>query len=149
MRYTLLAAPLLLLLSACSPGPPYTQQDLREVNLAYSQIRPIYFDFRSAYIHHDAAGIRSGFEREQVACRLVDKIDRRDSIDPNTKLFTASSALDSFCNDIESAYEYWAKAHHLPYDRTVVRETYPDVFKDGDYNMKRMRKILRDPAGLS
>lgn len=149
MRRLLLLVPVLLLLTACGEGAPYTQQDLQEVNQAYAQIRPVYLNFKKAFIHHDAQGIQSGFQREQIACRLVDKIDKRDSIDPNTKLFTASSALDSYCNDIESAYAYWAKAHHLPYDKTVVRETYPDVFKDGDYNMKRMASLLRHPSALS
>jgi len=151
MRLSLILplAPALLLLAGCRDVQPYSQLDLRQVNQAYAEIRPIYYQFRTAFRYGDAQGIVTGFQREQAACKLVDIIDERDTIDPTTKLFTASSALDSYCNDIESAYAYWAKKHHLPYDKTVQRAGYPDVFKDGDYNMKRMASLLRHPSALS
>lgn len=136
---------LLIVLTACSLTQPYTQQDLLQVRQGYTTIRPIYIAFRDAYKHKDIAGIRAAFKREQKACRLVDQIDQRDSIDPNIDLFAASAGLDGWCDDIEGVYAYWAKKHHFKYDKSIPVSLPSDAFKDGNKNLKYIPKYLRRP----
>ena len=146
----LLVLPLLLLLTACSTATrPYTSLDLKQVRSAYVAIRPIYVNFKAAYLRGDTVGILDGFRREQRACRVVDKVDNRDTINPNTNLFQASIGNDDMCNAIESAYVAWAKAHHYPYNKSVVPGDPEDVFLTSDLDLLKMQAYLRHPAAYA
>jgi hypothetical protein len=150
MRHTLsvLLAPILILLAGCAGTQPYTSTDLRQVRQAYAEITPIYNAFKVAYAKNDQPAMNRLFAREQRVCRLVDTIDNRDSIGPNTNLFQASAYLDSFCNDIESAYSGWRQAHGLSYDKSLPKTIPGTYFLDGDYNMTQMARLLKRPAAL-
>lgn len=139
---------ILILLAGCAGTQPYTATDLRQVREAYATITPIYNAFKIAYAKNDEAAMNRLFAREQRACRLVDTIDNRDSINPNTNLFQASAYLDTFCNDIESAYSGWREAHGLSYDASLPKTLPGTYFLDGDYNMTQMPRLLKQPAGL-
>jgi hypothetical protein len=105
--------------------------------------------FKVAFAHASGPAMGRIFSKEQRVCRQVDSIDRRDSIDPNTNLFQASAALDTLCNDIESAYNTWRSNHGLPYDATIPVAVPGSEFKDGDSDMLKMSQWLRHPAALS
>lgn len=144
------AIPLLLLVAVtgCSGTRPYTAQDLRQVRTAAARIVPIYVNFMTAYERSDAAGMIKGYHQEQVACRLEDRVDRRDTIDPNTNLFEASADLDNFCNQIESAYARWAISQHLPYDKTIVPAG-NNPFADSQIALAKLPALLAHPADRS
>lgn len=149
-RIVLLFLPLALLLAACSTTTRiYTSEDLHDVRAAYATIRPIYLNFKAAYFRHDTAGILSGFHQERQACRIVDRVDNRDTINPNTNLFQASIVLDDMCNAIEGAYVSWARAHHYPYDKTIIPGYAPDVFLTSDLDLLKMPAYMRHPARLA
>ncbi len=122
--------------------------DLRQVQEAYHTITPIYNAFKVAYAANNEAAIYRLYAREQSACHLVDTIDNRDTISANTDLFQASAYLDTFCNDIETAYNAWRQAHHLSYDANLPKTLPGTYFEDGDYNMTQMPILLRHPAAL-
>ncbi len=149
MRRDVLLLLLLPLLVACRGTDLYTSRDLAQVKQAYATIKPIYLAFRYAYHHHLTAGIVSNYHREQRACRLVDDINRRDTIDPGTNLFAASDDLDSFCNDIEEAWSYWAPRHGYPYKKSVPASRPTQEFLDGDFNLGKIKAYLRHPSQLS
>lgn len=140
---------LLVGLSACGQTQLYTPQDLRQVRQVYATLPPIYRSFRAAYLAGNKEGILRGYREERKACRLVDEIDKRDTIDPNINLFAASAGFDSLCNDIEYAYMDWAKKHGYPYVKALVPVRPQDVFVDGDFNIKKMPKQMQHPAAYS
>lgn len=143
------ALSLLLLLTACRGTQPYATQDLRQVRRAYAQIRPTYTAFEQAYRVGNTTGILTYFRQEQQECKLVDVIDKRDTIDPNINLFFASAALDDMCNAIESAYVTWAPKHGFPYDKSVLPSRPSDVFLGPDLDLTKMSGYLRNPASLA
>lgn len=148
MRRTLLMLLAILLMAGCAGSQPYLPIDLRQVHEAYRTITPIYNAFKVAYAANNVPAIKRLYAREQSACHLVDTIDNRDTISPNTNLFQASAYLDSFCNDIETAYNVWRQAHHLSYDANLPKTLPGTYFEDGDYNMTQMPIMLRHPAAL-
>jgi hypothetical protein len=145
---SLLIVIVFLVLAGCARTGPYSSQDLRDVRTAYDTIRPILLAFESSYFRHNSQGILSGYHREMTACKLADRIDKRDSIDPNVKLFEASADLDNMCNDMDSTYTLWAKSNGYPYDKTVTPALPGDVFKSAEKSMKEMGELLRHPASL-
>lgn len=138
----------LFALAACAGSQPYSKRDLSQVHQAYGEIVPIYLSFKQAYMSNDTPGVLRAFHREQQACRLVDVVDKRDTIDPNVQLFQASAALDNLCNDIEGIYVVWAKKHRYPYDKGIQPAFVEDAFKDGDLNVKKLPKYLKHPSDL-
>jgi hypothetical protein len=140
---------LLVLLAACRGTSPYTRQDLAQVRHAYRTITPIYRHFKRAYAANNLPAMRRWYHREQRACRLVDQIDQRDTIDANTNLFAASTGLDSLCNDIEYAYAGWREAHGLRYNTKLTPGDPATVFVDGDIALLKMPREMRHPAGLA
>lgn len=140
---------LLLVLAGCRGTQPYTAKDLNGVKVAEATVIPVYLQFKRDYQSNEPVRIEQGYEREQQACRQVDVIDRRDTIDPNVNLFQASAQLDDFCNAIESAYAYWAKKHGLPYDKVVVPGRHQEVFLQSDADLLTIHKYLRHPSALS
>jgi hypothetical protein len=148
MRRALLILLLPCLLVGCLGTQPYYSIDVQQVNRAYVTLKPIFLAFRSAYLRRDAAGMAREYAREQRACRLVDTIDHRDTIDSSTNLYVASSYLDSFCNDIETAYSLWRKAHGQSYDKSLPPTLPGTYFLDGDYNLTEFPILMRHPAGL-
>lgn len=148
MRFVV-GAVLLLLLSGCAGTQIYTSQDLQQVHEAYAMLRPTYLAFKQAYETGDKALILKGYAREQRQCRLVDEIDNRDSIDPNTNLFAASVVLDGLCNTIESAYAWWAKNHGYPYNQNLVPDLAALVFVGSDYDLQKIVFYLRHPKSLT
>src|SRR5947209_16514304 len=85
---------LLLLLAGCASTSLYLPQDTVQVRQAASEIVPVYEGFKHAYLANNGASLAYWYGREQQDCKLVDVIDKRDSIDPNIKLFAASENLD-------------------------------------------------------
>lgn len=140
---------LLVLLAACRGTSPYTQQDLAQVERGYRIVPPIYRHFKHAYARNDLPAMTRWYHRERIACRLVDRIDQRDTIDANTNLFAASNGLDALCNDIEYAYAGWRKAHGLHYDTRLTPGDPATVFEDGDIALLKMPLELRHPAALA
>jgi hypothetical protein len=140
---------LLLALSACRGTQPYTSEDFHQVRQAYATIPPIYRNFKAAYLAGNRAGILREYRREQRACRLVDVIDNRDTIDPNINLFAVSAGLDTLCNDIEYAYTDWAMKHGYPYDRSITPGRPQDVFVDGDASLEKMPKQMEHPKAFA
>lgn len=112
-------------------------------------VPPIYRSFKAAYLAQNTAGIRRYYRREQRACHIVDDVDHRDTIDPNVNLFAVSAGLDTLCNDIETAYAQWAKAHGYPYDKSLPPSTPQDVFVDGDASLEKMPDQIKHPAALA
>lgn len=145
----ILVIPLLLILAGCRGTQPYTSQDLAQVKQADSTIVPIYKQFKHDYRRDNQAAIQHTYTLEQQACKQVDVIDKRDTIDPNVNLFQASAELDDFCNAIESAYVYWAKRHGLAYDKSIIPGRRQEVFLGSDADLKTIDKYIRDPAALS
>jgi hypothetical protein len=139
---------LALLLAGCAGTRLYTPQDMVQVHQADATIVPIYKSFKRAYVQNYTAGILEAFHREQVACRLVDVIDQRDSIDPNIQLFQASASLDNLCNDIEGIYVGWAKKHHYRYDKSIPPAFVADTFKGADLEVKKLPGYLKHPTDL-
>jgi hypothetical protein len=105
----------------------------------------VYRAFKVAYFAGNTRMILTEYARERKVCKLIDVVDKRDTIDPNTNLFVASAGLDSLCNDIESAYAGWAKLHHYPYDKSIVPSRPEDAFVDGDANLEKMPKQMEHP----
>jgi hypothetical protein len=136
-------------LAGCRGTQPYTSQDLTGVKSIAATIVPVYREFKQAYRHDDRPVIESTFAREQAVCKQVDVIDKRDTIDPNVNLFQASAELDDFCNSIEDAYVFWAKAHKLPYDKSIFLGRRQEVFDTADADLKTIKKYLRHPSALS
>ena len=145
MRAILVAIATMLLLTACASSQSYTKQDFRQVNHAYSLLLPIYFDFRAAFFRGDFVKMTREFESRRPACKEVDAIDRRDTIDPNTDLFQLSAGLDGLCNDIESVYAAWEKAHHMKYDKSIVPTFLAQAFKGSDRGLRIMAQFQRHP----
>ena len=139
----------LLLLAGCTGQQPYTAQDLHQVRTAYRELRPTYIAFKQAYGASNARGIVRQYHREQIECRMVDRIDARDTIDPNTDLFEASVGLDNFCNAIEQAYAYWARTHGQPVPKGVAPSAPDDPFLGSDKSLAQMPVLLRHPAALA
>ncbi len=140
---------LLLVLAGCRGTQPYTAEDLTGVKVAQATVIPVYLQFKQDYRSNNTSRIEQGYAKEQQACKQVDVIDKRDTIDPNVNLFQASAELDDFCNAIESAYAYWAKKHGLPYDETIVPGRHQEVFLQSDADLLTIQKYLRHPAALS
>jgi hypothetical protein len=149
MRFVLFMSAVLLLLAGCASNEPYTQRDLHDVRVAYATLTPIVYDFRRAFFSNDTHGVLSSYHQERIACRLVDAINERDTINPNVKLWQASANLDDFCNDIESGFSTYAIAHHLPYDKKVNPSLRYDVMSQSKVDMKKMPDLLAHPADLS
>ena len=141
--------PLLFLLAACASTAPYTKQDLQQVREVHGFVVPDYENFKAAYLRHDDRVMQSWYYRSEADCRIEDRVDKRDTIDPNTKLFEASALQDSICNDIEAAWTYWRKAHHLRYDKALVPAALTDAWQDGDLDVKKIPALLRHPRQLS
>lgn len=148
MRLVALLA-LILILAACRGTQPYTQQDLQQVRQANAELRPTFLAFEQAYTVGNTARILLYFRREQKECKLVDEIDKRDTIDPNVNLFLASVTLDDMCNGIESAYAGWAQAHGYPYDKSIVPSRPSDAFTGSAIELNKAANYLRHPAALS
>ena len=144
-----IALAVMSVLSARASAQLYTREDLQQVRQSYAALLPIYIDFRSAFKRNDARSMERDYNQEQLDCRQVDAIDQRDTIDPSTNLFAASSELDNFCNDIETVWAAWEKKHHLPYDKRVIPAFLPDAFVGSDIGLKKMAKAMRDPSGQS
>lgn len=148
-RAALLLLPIgLLVLSGCTVQQPYTPLDLIQVRAAARAIVPIYVNFMNAYLTNDRAALVRDYRREQVACRLEDRVDRRDTIDPNVNLFAASADLGGFCNNLESAYVRWAITNHLPYDSTV-NPSGADPFNGSAIALAKMPVLLAHPSERS
>ncbi len=148
MRLLLIACGLVLLAS-CTGTQPYSQTDLNQVKRAYATITPIYDSFKVAFARDDASSMGKIYTQERRACRQVDVIDERDTIDPNVNLFQASAALDSFCNDIENTYNSWRETRGLSYDKNLPAANKGAEFIDGDANMLKMHLWLAHPSALS
>src|SRR5947209_144673 len=95
---------LLVVLAGCRGTQLYTAQDLTGVKVARATVIPVYLQFKRDYRSNNPIRIQQGYAQEQQACKQVDVIDKRDTIDPNVNLFQASAELDDFCNAVESAY---------------------------------------------
>src|SRR5579864_921931 len=149
MRKVLLVVPFLAILSGCGASPLYSQQDFHQVMQSYSELRPLYIDFRAAFERRSSAEMSRDYAAEQGDCKLVDRVDQRDTIDPNTNLFLVSALLDNFCNDIESVYAAWQKAHHRPYDKTVIPAVLSEAFIGSDKEIQQITKAVRHPSDLS
>lgn len=148
MRTIPVLVALALALGGCRGTEPYISTDLTQVRAGAKTVRPIYVGFRAAFLSGNTRGILSNYRREQRACRLMDTIDARDSIDPNVNLFAASVQLDNMCNAIESAYTYWAQRHGAPYDKGIVAYPPYQVFNAADVGLPLLRHQLRHPAQL-
>lgn len=148
MRRLPLLLPILLLV-ACKGTQAYSKTDLRQVKHGYSTIAPVYLQFHKAYFAGDTRRIVRLYHREQRDCRIVDVVDRRDTIDPNVNLFAVSAGLDDMCNAIESAYAGWAKQHGYPYDKSVELGRPEDVFIQADADWVKMPDQMKHPAALS
>jgi hypothetical protein len=140
---------LVVFIAGCRGTQPYTAEDLHQVKAAYADIGPLYAGFKKAFAQGDAAGILHGYAQEQSDCRLVDEIDKRDTIDPNTNLFMASAGLDWMCDSIEEAYTYWAKRHGYPYDKHLTTDRPQDIFTGTDKSYVLMNDWLRHPSSLA
>jgi hypothetical protein len=149
MRKILGLVAVLLFAAGCRGTQAYYPVDLKQVRTAYARIAPIYTNFKEVYGRGDTAGIRRDFKKEQAACRLVDVIDRRDTIDPNVQLFQASVELDAMCNAIESAYVWWAQKHGYPYDKSVIGYRPDEVFVGADAGLLKMPGYMRHPSALA
>lgn len=147
-RLFLLAIPFLLL-SGCRGTQAYTSLDLAQTRQAYTEILPTYLAFKQAYKRGDDRAMHAAFEREQVECKLVDKVDARDTIDPNVNLFQASYALDLMCDAIEQVWAIWEKQHGRPYDKTQAIVPAGDVFLFSDPYVKKLHRWMRRPAALA
>ena len=123
--------------------------DTVQVRQAASEIVPVYQGFKHAYLSNNGASLAYWYGREQQDCKLVDVIDKRDSIDPNIKLFAASENLDDLCNDIEVAWAYWAKQHHMKYEEKLVPAVVSDAWLDGDKRVETLPVLLRNPDQLA
>jgi hypothetical protein len=134
------------LLAACAGQEPYTQQDLVQVRGVYRTLAPTYRTFRAAYLRNDFRTMRAAFATEQRVCRVVDQIDRRDTISPNVQLFVASEGLDNMCNSIEYAYASWRHDHHLPYNESLQLGAEADLFVRADASLEQMPAELRHPS---
>lgn len=145
MRTTLVAIIMMLFLTACASSQPYTQRDLQQVNHAFRVLRPIYLDFRTAFFRGDFAQMTRDFASRRPACKEVDAVDRRDTIDPNTDLFQLSAGMDGMCNDIESVYAAWEKAHHMKYDKSIVLAFLSQAFNGSDRGLRIMAQFQRHP----
>lgn len=141
--------PLALLAVACRGTQPYSQTDLVEVKQAYVSVHPTYLAFKRAFQAGNGRDIMRLYRREHAQCRLVDTIDKRDTIDPNVNLYQASITLDDMCNAIESAYVFWAKKHRLPYDKIVVPARPREAFVGSDADLKKIKKYFRHPSALA
>lgn len=140
---------LLFLLTACASTAPYSRQDLTQVHQAWTEIGPVYKNFKQAYMRNDSTSLSYWYQQEQVDCKLVDQIDTRDTIDPNNKLFLASADVVDMCNDIEGAWAFWRRAHGLSYDKTLVPPSVLYNWKDGDLDVKTIPGLLRHPSALA
>jgi hypothetical protein len=149
MRQTVFLILLGLGIAGCRGTQAYTSVDLVQVRSAYATLQPIYVHFKADYLRGDKGGILSYLQREQAACRVVDAIDSRDTIDPNVKLFQASIELDNLCNAIESAYAYWASHHHYSYDKSITPYPPNDAFLIADTDLLKMPGYLKRPSNLA
>lgn len=139
----------LLLVIGCRGTQAYTRQDLQQVRHAYAVIPPLYSAFKRAFIANNPVQMRRDFRREQVACRPLDQVDQRDTIDPNVNLFEVSVGLDDMCNAIESGYADWNKQHGRPYDRTLTLPAPGQDFVQADTDRLKMPEEMRHPASPS
>jgi hypothetical protein len=149
MRIILLVVFATTLLVGCGLPPPFTKQDLQQVRQGYATILPLYNDFKTAYFQENTQRILSDYQQEQKDCRLVDEIDNRDTIDPNTNLFQASAGLDDMCNWIEEAYAGWAKPLGYPYPKDVIPSPRTYAFTNTAETLAKIPKYLQHPAALS
>lgn len=147
MRFLVLCT-LLVLLAGCQGAQLYTQEDLHQVNQGWNELYPTYRAFETAYKVGNTNGILTQFARLEQECKIPDQIDKRDTIDPNIKLFEASVALDDMCDTVESAYVTWAKPHGYPYDKTVLPSRPSEVFIGTDVEVKGVPKLLAHPSEL-
>lgn len=149
MRFAILLV-LAVALAGCNfTSPPYTQADITQVNEAYHMLHSNYLDFKKAYWSHNDPLLRTSYHRVEQACRIVDVIDNRDSIDPNVKLFSASAELDNFCNDIEVVHAVWAKDHHYHYQAKLLPDIPEETFLGADKCFATMPDLLAHPDGYA
>jgi hypothetical protein len=146
MRRAAFALLALALLAGCAGSQPYSAVDLKQVRQAYAAIAPVYWSFRKAYVDNNFPAMKRLVRQERSVCHLATVVDKRDTIDPNVNLYLASSYLDSFCNDIETAYNAWRKAHGMSYDDSLPSTLAGTYFEDGDYNIQEIGPLLRNPA---
>lgn len=146
MRLLPVLAVVLLLFTACRGTYAYTPRDLRQVRQDYHTVVPIYLQFRSAFLHGDGPAILYWHHREVSACRLNNRIDKRDTIDSRTNLWAASVGLDDLCNAMDSAYAYWALQHHLPYDKRLYPAPPSQVFVGSDAALAVLPGELAHPS---
>jgi hypothetical protein len=144
-------APLLLLvvlLAGCLGTQPYESVDLVQVRQAYATVAPQYVRFQVAYEENHTQTMLRIYRHVQRGCHFIDAIDKRDTIDASTNLWVASSHLDSFCNDMDTAYNMWRKAHGKSYDQFLPVAAVGTFFVDGDYNLLDFHKLMKSPAGI-
>ncbi len=139
----------LVVLAGCQGTQAYLPQDLTGVKVAEATVIPLYKQFKVVYKHHDVPGMKKTYAQEQQACKQVDVIDKRDTIDPNVNLFQASAFLDNFCNAIESGYAFWEKSQGLPYDKDLTTGLQREIFISPDSDLKTIGKLMRHPAAQS
>jgi len=137
---------IVLVFSSCRGTYSYTPKDLKQVRRDYRLVVPIYEQFRTAFLRGNGRAIRYWHVRELATCRLNNRIDKRDSIDPRTNLWAASVTLDDLCNAMDSGYAYWAMQHHLPYDKKIYPAPPDQVFVGSDAELLLLPKEMAHPA---
>jgi hypothetical protein len=146
MRRALLLLLLPLLVTGCLGTQPYEHIDLVQVEEAYATIVPQYIRFQTEYEENHTSAWQQTFRQTRKTCAFIDAIDKRDTIDASTNLWVASSHLDSFCNDLDTARATWRKAHGLSYNKFLPISPPGTYFVDGDYNIIDFRKLMKHPA---
>ena len=139
---------LALFLSSCRGTQSYSQQDLQDAKRAWSALHPTLLAFEQAYKTGNASVMAIEFRRNENTCKIVDGIDKRDTIDPNVRLFYASITLDDVCNNIESVYALYRQTHHLAYDNSITASRPGAEFLGLDKELSKMPSQLRDPGAL-
>jgi hypothetical protein len=140
---------LALVVSARGSGAPYTKQDLDQVTTTFYAMVPVYRSFATAFLTHNDPVMEQDFREEQRYCKVVDAIDQRDTIDPNTNLFAVSAGLDNFCNGIEEYYAAWRKSQHLPYDHSVQPGDTSHAFVGTEDYITLLSKQIKHPSQLT
>lgn len=138
-----------LVLSARSASAPYSKQDLTQVDQTFAALVPVYRSFAAAFHSHNGPVMEQDFRAEQRYCKVVDAIDQRDTIDPNTNLFAVSAGLDNFCNGIEEYYAAWRKSQHLSYDHSLKPGDTSHAFVGTEEYITLLTKQIRHPSQLT
>lgn len=146
MRRLLPVLALGFLIAGCAGSTPYTQTDLQQVRSVAQVLVPDYRSFKAAYLSNNYPMMTADFRTEQRVCVTVDKIDRRDTISPNVKLFLVSEGLDNLCNSIEYAYATWRHERHMSYNESLNLGSPADLFVNADASLEQMPAELRHPG---